>query len=63
MGQLKKESDVPEIDSGKLENFIGKVLGDFGATGSSALVLIGDKLGLYKALGEYGPMNNCSGCV
>lgn len=58
MKQREIETETAEIDSTKIENFIGKVLGDFGATGSSALVLIGDKLGLYKALAEYGPMNS-----
>jgi SAM-dependent methyltransferase len=60
MQESKKEieSDVIEIDTGKIEGFIGKVLNDFGATGSTPLVLIGDKLGLYKALSDYGPMNS-----
>lgn len=53
-----REAKVIETDQVKTENFIGKVLNEFGAIGSSALVLIGDKLGLYKALAEYGPMNS-----
>lgn len=53
-----EETDIAEIDPKKLEGFIGKVLGDFASAGSSALVLIGDQLGLYKALSEYGPMNS-----
>jgi SAM-dependent methyltransferase len=35
--------------------FLGKVVGDFGAALSSALVYIGQKLGLYKALADDGP--------
>ena len=35
--------------------FLGKVVGDFGASLSSALVYLGQKLGLYKALADGGP--------
>lgn len=60
MNENEKHQSAAEtdIDPKRLEGFIGKVLNDFGATGSSALVLIGDRLGLYKALAEYGPMNS-----
>ncbi|HXQ97485.1 MAG TPA: methyltransferase domain-containing protein [Candidatus Limnocylindrales bacterium] len=40
----------------KLDTLLGKALVDFGATFHSALVQIGDKLGLYKALAKGGPM-------
>jgi 2-polyprenyl-3-methyl-5-hydroxy-6-metoxy-1,4-benzoquinol methylase len=43
------------IDDKKLNDFLGKVVGDVGAAMSAALVVIGDKLGLYKALAEAGP--------
>ena len=36
----------------KLQNFLGQVVGDFGAALSSVLGYIGIKLGLYNALGE-----------
>jgi SAM-dependent methyltransferase len=36
--------------------FLGKVVGDFGASLSSALVYIGQKLGLYKAMSDAGPV-------
>jgi len=42
-------------DSSKLDAFLGKMVGDMGAAMSAALVVIGDKLGLYKALAEGGP--------
>lgn len=42
----------------KLDAFMGKMLNDMGAAATSALVLIGDKLGLYKALAEHGPMTS-----
>ena len=34
---------------------LGQVISDFGATASSALMVIGDKLGLYRALDGAGP--------
>ncbi|HZZ83387.1 MAG TPA: class I SAM-dependent methyltransferase [Anaeromyxobacteraceae bacterium] len=39
-----------EVDRGRLEEFMGKAVGDLGAAMSAALVRIGDQLGLYKAL-------------
>ena len=44
------------IDEKTLENLIGKMLGDVGAAMGAALVLLGDKFGLYKALAAQGPM-------
>lgn len=44
-----------QVDKGKLEAFQGKMIGDMGAAISAALVLIGDKLGLYRILTEIGP--------
>lgn len=41
----------------KANAFLGKVLGDWGATLGSALVVIGDKLGLYDALSAHGPLS------
>jgi SAM-dependent methyltransferase len=38
------------IDNEKLQQFMGKVLSDFGGAASAILVYIGDKLGLYKAM-------------
>jgi 2-polyprenyl-3-methyl-5-hydroxy-6-metoxy-1,4-benzoquinol methylase len=38
------------IDQRKLEEFMGRALGDIGSGISAALVMIGDKLGLYRAL-------------
>jgi 2-polyprenyl-3-methyl-5-hydroxy-6-metoxy-1,4-benzoquinol methylase len=46
------------IDDAKLNEFIGRILGDLGAAMSAALVVLGDKLGLYKALNERGPMTS-----
>src|SRR5260370_38970380 len=43
------------INQDKMNEFLGKVVGDFGASLSSALVYIGQKLGLYKAMADGGP--------
>jgi SAM-dependent methyltransferase len=45
-----------EIDQAKLEKFMGQALGELGAAINAALVLAGDKLGLYKAMAEAGPV-------
>jgi len=39
----------------KLEEFLGKMVGDMGAAISASLVVLGDRLGLYKALAKDGP--------
>lgn len=41
--------------SPELEQLIGRVVGDLGAAANAALVIVGDRLGLYKALSEGGP--------
>jgi SAM-dependent methyltransferase len=43
------------VDQAKFEAFMGKMLGDVGAAMSASLVVLGDRLGLYKALNELGP--------
>jgi SAM-dependent methyltransferase len=44
------------INEDKMNAFLGKVVGDFGAALSSSLVYIGQKLGLYKALANSEPV-------
>ena len=44
------------IDEAKLNDFMGKVLGDLGGASTVAMVRIGDDLGLYKALHAVGPL-------
>ena len=46
------------IDEGKLREFVGKAVGDMGAAMGAALVVIGDKLGLYKAMAGAGPLTS-----
>lgn len=42
------------VDQQKLNELLGKVVGDFGAAMSAALVSIGDRLGLYSSLASLG---------
>jgi 2-polyprenyl-3-methyl-5-hydroxy-6-metoxy-1,4-benzoquinol methylase len=44
------------VNQAKLDEFIGKVVGNVGAAMSSLLVVVGDSLGLYKALRDGGPL-------
>ncbi len=46
------------IDQDKLHEFLVKAVVDFGATFNAALIRIGDKLGLYKALAAGGPQTS-----
>jgi len=45
------------INQERLHEFLGKAIVDFGATFNAALIRIGDKLGLYKALAAGGPQS------
>ena len=45
------------MDQAKLEAFMGKVVGDLGAALSAPLVVLGDRLGLYKAMAGAGPLS------
>src|SRR3982075_2502796 len=47
-----------DVNPDKLNSFMGKMLGEFGAALNASLMLIGDKLGLYKPLAAEGPMNS-----
>ncbi|HVE14358.1 MAG TPA: class I SAM-dependent methyltransferase, partial [Elusimicrobiota bacterium] len=46
------------IDEKKLQDFLGRAVGDMGAALSAAMVHIGDKLGLYKAMAKSGPVSS-----
>ncbi len=45
------------VDTDKLNSFLGKFVGDLGAAVHTGMVVIGEKLGLYKALAT-GPMTS-----
>ena len=53
---MQSEKNVNKIDEQKLHDFMGKVVNDLGATESTVLVIIGDKLGLYKAMADSKPV-------
>jgi SAM-dependent methyltransferase len=46
------------IDEGKLNEFVHKALGDVGSALTASLVVVGDKLGLYRALATGGPLTS-----
>lgn len=46
------------MDQAKLDAFVGKVFGDLTAALSAPLLLVGDRLGLYKAMAAGGPMTS-----
>jgi SAM-dependent methyltransferase len=48
----------PAPDPAKLDAFMGRMLGDMGATMTAAAVLVGERLGLWRALAEGGPMDS-----
>jgi len=45
------------VDQEKLHQFVGKFLGDLGAAIQGPSILIGEQLGLYRALAAEGPLN------
>jgi SAM-dependent methyltransferase len=48
----------PAIDERKLGAFMNQAVGELGATLGAALVVIGDRLGLYKAMAGAGPLTS-----
>jgi len=46
------------LNEAKLHDFVMKAVGEMGAAMNAALVIIGDKLGLYKAMAGAGPMTS-----
>ena len=47
---------IAQPDSAVLDEFLGRMIGDLGATVSAGLVVIGDRLGLYKAMAAGEPV-------
>ena len=56
MAQIEKQN--AQINEAALNNLVGKMVGDLGAAVSGALVVLGDRLGLYRALAEVGPADS-----
>jgi SAM-dependent methyltransferase len=50
-------ASVPALDMDRLNAFVGQFVNDLGAAVHTGMVVIGEKLGLYKALAE-GPMTS-----
>ncbi len=50
-------ASTPTIDQVKLDEFMGRFVSDLGATLSAALVVIGDRLGLYRAMADGTPVS------
>ncbi len=44
------------IDEAKLNAFMGRAVGDMGAAMHAVLILLGDRLGLYKAMADSAPI-------
>jgi ubiquinone/menaquinone biosynthesis C-methylase UbiE len=54
----KPKQNTPEVDPNKLHEFLVKFVNDAGAAMSAALILVGDELGLYRAMADAGrPLN------
>ena len=47
------------VNADRLNELLGKAVVDFGATFHAALVRVGDKLGLYKALASWWTADRC----
>jgi len=54
---MSAAGQITTINEEKMNAFLGKVVGDFGAALSSSLAYIGTKLGLYEAMANSGPIN------
>jgi ubiquinone/menaquinone biosynthesis C-methylase UbiE len=55
--KMSTTTQVPALDMTKLNAFIGQFVMDLGAAVHAGMVVIGEKLGLYKALAD-GPINS-----
>jgi 2-polyprenyl-3-methyl-5-hydroxy-6-metoxy-1,4-benzoquinol methylase len=49
---------APQIDEERLNALLGQAVVEFGATVNAALVVIGDRLGLYRELAAHGPLTS-----
>jgi 2-polyprenyl-3-methyl-5-hydroxy-6-metoxy-1,4-benzoquinol methylase len=55
---MPNSGKAPELDESKLNAFMGKAVGDIGAAMHATLIVVGDKLGLYKAMSGAGWMTS-----
>lgn len=52
------EQTAPQLNEEKLHEFLVKMVTEMGAAAIGPLIILGDRLGLYKALEEYGPIGS-----
>ena len=50
--------ETPVVDNDKLMAFLGQVIGELGATVNAGLIVAGDRLGLYRAMANAGPISS-----
>ncbi|HEY7391703.1 MAG TPA: class I SAM-dependent methyltransferase [Bryobacteraceae bacterium] len=55
---MSAASAMSPIDESKLNEFMGKAISDMGAAMHAALILLGDRLGLYKAMADSQPVSS-----
>ena len=53
---MSTETTTPPVDEARLEEFLGAAVTDIGAALNAVLVMIGGKLGLWKAMAGAGPL-------
>jgi 2-polyprenyl-3-methyl-5-hydroxy-6-metoxy-1,4-benzoquinol methylase len=53
---MSTPTDQRLLDKAKLQALVGKAVGDLGATLSTAMISLGDRLGLFQALASGGPV-------
>src|SRR4051812_40603016 len=54
--EMATAPDTATLDPERLEQFVFRAVGEVGATLGTALVVMGDRLGLYRALAGAGPL-------
>jgi SAM-dependent methyltransferase len=52
------QSAPQQVNEARLHEFVMKAVGEMGAAMNAALIIVGDKLGLYKAMAGAGPMTS-----
>jgi len=55
---MSAAAPVPSIDETKLHEFMGRTVGDMGAAIHAVMILLGDRLGLYKAIADSQPVTS-----
>ena len=55
---MSTTTQAPQVDGDKLMQFVFRAVDEVGATLNAALVVMGDKLGLYRALAGAGGLSS-----